>query len=267
MPCVRPVTRDVNRQQTDMAGDEGVTDFGFEEVTPQEKTARVRQVFESVAGRYDLMNDLMSLGLHRWWKQRALAAARVRPGQRVLDLAGGSGDLTLGLARRVGPGGEVVLADINRSMLEVGRDRVLEHGLVEGVRVVQANAENLPFPQRYFDCATMAFGLRNVTFKARALEELHRVLKPGGRLLVLEFSHVQAPGLTRLYDAYSLHILPRLGRLVANDEASYRYLAESIRRHPPQDVLLGMLEAAGFERCRYHNLAAGIVALHEGMRL
>jgi demethylmenaquinone methyltransferase/2-methoxy-6-polyprenyl-1,4-benzoquinol methylase len=254
-------------RQAEVTADNGSTHFGFEQVTPAEKTARVRDVFESVASRYDLMNDLMSFGLHRWWKRHAIAAARVRAGQRVLDLAGGSGDLTLSLARLVGAQGEVVLADINGSMLGVGRDRVLDAGLVEQVRIVQANAEKLPFPNRHFDCATIAFGLRNVTFKEQALAELFRVLRPGGRLLVLEFSRVQAPGLTRLYDAYSLHLLPRLGRLVADDEASYRYLAESIRMHPAQDELRVMMEQAGFERCRYQNLAAGIVALHEGMRL
>ncbi len=243
------------------------TDFGYERVTPNEKTARVRQVFESVAGRYDLMNDLMSAGLHRWWKRFAVTAAAPRAGQRVLDLAGGSGDLTRLLARAVGQQGEVVLADINPRMLEVGRDRLLNEGIVENLRVVQANAEVLPFADRYFDLVTMAFGLRNVTDKARALSEIFRVLRPGGRVFILEFSHVRSPLLARLYDAYSLHVLPRLGQWVAHDAASYRYLAESIRMHPTQAQLLEMLCEGGFERCRYHNLLAGVVALHVGTRL
>jgi len=243
------------------------TDFGFERVPAGEKTARVRHVFESVASRYDLMNDLMSTGLHRWWKRFTVASMAARPGQRVLDLAGGSGDLTRLLAQKVGTTGEVVLADINDSMLRVGRDRLCDRGLVDNVRVVQANAEALPFGDRHFDRATIAFGLRNVTWKDRALSELYRILKPGGRLFILEFSQVQAPALARLYDLYSLHVLPKLGRWVARDEASYRYLAESIRMHPPQERLLQMMQEAGFERCRYHNLTAGVVAVHEGMRL
>lgn len=245
----------------------GLTDFGFEEVTPTEKTARVRRVFESVASRYDLMNDLMSGGLHRWWKRLAVLSAGVRSGQRILDLAGGTGDLTRLLAHAVGPEGEVVLADINAPMLAVGRDRLSDAGLVGTVRIVQANAENLPFPDRHFDRALIAFGLRNVTFKERALRELHRVLKPGGRVSVLEFSRVRGALLERAYDSYSRQVVPRLGRWVTGDEASYRYLTESIRRHPPQEALLAMLREAGFERCRFLNLAAGIVALHEGMRL
>ncbi len=243
------------------------TDFGYQRVTPSEKTARVRQVFESVAGRYDLMNDLMSVGLHRWWKRFAVAAAAPRAGQRVLDLAGGTGDLTRLLAREVGPQGEVVLADINPRMLEIGRDRLLDEGIVENLRVVQTNAEILPFADRYFDLVTMAFGLRNVTDKARAISEIFRVLRPGGRVFILEFSQVQSPLLARLYDAYSLHVLPRLGQWVANDAASYRYLAESIRVHPAQGPLLQMLGEGGFERCRYQNLLAGVVALHVGTRL
>lgn len=246
---------------------QNVTDFGFERVSAREKTARVRRVFESVADRYDLMNDLMSGGLHRLWKRFAIAAAAVRPGQRVLDLAGGSGDLTRLLAHAVGPTGEVVLADINPRMLAVGRDRLLDAGVVGNVRFVQADAEALPFADRAFDLVTIAFGLRNVTHKAQALAEIRRVLRPGGRLCVLEFSRVESPLLARLYDLYSLHCLPRLGRWVAQDEGSYRYLAESIRMHPPQRELLAMLEDAGFERCRYQNLMAGVVALHSGMRL
>lgn len=243
------------------------TDFGYERVPPREKTARVRQVFDSVSARYDLMNDLMSAGLHRWWKRYAVAAAAVRPGQRVLDLAGGSGDLTQLLSRATGPTGTVVLADINASMLAVGRDRLCDQGLVDNVRILQANAERLPFPSASFDRVLIGFGLRNVTWKDRALGEIHRVLKPGGRLLVLEFSHVQAPLLARWYDLYSLKILPGLGRWVTGDEASYRYLVESIRQHPAQERLLQMMQEAGFERCRFRNLAAGIVAVHEGTRL
>ncbi len=246
---------------------EAPTHFGFETVSPDEKTTRVRQVFDSVAGRYDLMNDLMSVGLHRGWKRFAVAIAAARPGQRVLDLAGGSGDLTRLLARAVGATGEVVLADINRAMLEVGRDRLLNAGIVGNVRVVQANAEMLPLRSASCDLVTMAFGLRNVTFKERALQELHRVLRPGGRVLILEFSHVQSPALAKLYDLYSLHVLPRLGSWIAQDASSYRYLAESIRMHPDQNTLLAMLESVGFERCRYYNLTAGVVALHVGYRL
>lgn len=254
------------RAMVDVADSE-YTDFGYERVTPREKTMRVRRVFESVAGRYDLMNDLMSLGLHRWWKRFALTAAAPRMGQRVLDLAGGSGDLTRMLARAVGPQGEVVLADINQRMLELGRDRLCNEGLVQNVRIVQANAEVLPFSDSVFDLVTMAFGLRNVTHKEIALGEIFRVLRPGGRIFVLEFSQVKSPLMARLYDAYSLHLLPRLGKWVADDEASYRYLAESIRLHPSQERLLEMLREAGFERDRCYNLMAGIVALHVGQRL
>lgn len=243
------------------------TDFGFERVPEGEKTARVKRVFDSVATRYDLMNDLMSLGLHRLWKRYAVVLAGARPGHRVLDLAGGSGDLTRLLADDVGATGVVVSLDINRRMLEVGRDRLLNAGIVDKVRLVQADAEALPFPEASFDLVTMAFGLRNVTRKASALAEMHRVLKPGGRACILEFSQVRVPLLARLYDAYSFGILPRLGRIVARDAESYRYLAESVRMHPPQEELLAMMHAAGFARCRYHNLAAGIVALHLGMRL
>jgi demethylmenaquinone methyltransferase/2-methoxy-6-polyprenyl-1,4-benzoquinol methylase len=243
------------------------THFGFTEVSPSEKTARVRAVFDSVASRYDLMNDLMSAGLHRWWKRFAVTLAAARAGQRVLDLAGGSGDLTRLLARAVGERGEVALVDINRRMLEVGRDRLLDAGIAGNLRIVQADAEALPFPALTFDIVTIAFGLRNVTHKDRALQEMYRVLKPGGRALILEFSEVRMPALKRLYDAYSMHVLPRLGAWFAKDAASYRYLAESIRMHPGQDELLAMMRAAGFERCRYHNLATGIVALHIGYRL
>ena len=221
-------------------------------------------VFHSVARRYDLMNDLMSAGLHRLWKRCLVERSGVRPGDHVLDLAGGTGDLARLFAGRVQPGGAVVLADINRSMLSRGRDRLLDAGLVTAA--VQCDAEALPFPSACFDCVCIAFGLRNVTRKERALAEMSRVLRPGGRLLVLEFSRVWAP-LAPLYDAYCFEVLPRLGKLVVGDSESYRYLAESIRMHPDQDMLSRMLEAAGLERVDYLNLAAGVVALHRGFRL
>jgi len=244
---------------------EELTDFGFERVPRADKARRVRGVFDSVADRYDLMNDLMSGGLHRAWKRFALGLARLRPGQRALDIAGGTGDLAAGLARQVGDAGLVVLADINASMLEHGRDRLIDEGFVGNLRYVQANAECLPFADGSFHCVTIAFGLRNVTDKPAALASMHRVLKPGGQLLVLEFSH-PLPALRPLYEAYSFRVLPLLGKLVAHDEASYRYLAESIRMHPDQETLLSMMRAAGLEDCRYHNLSAGIVAVHRGYK-
>jgi demethylmenaquinone methyltransferase/2-methoxy-6-polyprenyl-1,4-benzoquinol methylase len=226
----------------------------------------VGDVFHSVASKYDLMNDLMSFGVHRLWKHFAVAQSGVRRGQRVLDVAGGSGDLTARFARIVGPSGQVVLSDINDSMLEVGRARLADRGIAGNVEFVQADAENLPFPDNHFDCISIAFGLRNVTHIDRALASMYRVLKPAGRVLVLEFSRPVLPGLNRLYDAYSFSVLPRLGQLVANDAASYRYLAESIRKHPDQETLKQMMEAAGFERVHYFNLAGGIVALHKGYK-
>jgi demethylmenaquinone methyltransferase/2-methoxy-6-polyprenyl-1,4-benzoquinol methylase len=243
-----------------MAGD---THFGFEQVPAGEKARKVAGVFESVAPKYDLMNDLMSLGLHRVWKAFALEMSGVRTGHRVLDIAGGSGDLARAFARRVGAAGEVWLTDINRAMLAVGRDRLLDDGVV--VPVAQCDAEHLPFPSDRFDCATVAFGLRNMTHKDRALAEMRRVLKPGGRLLVLEFSKVWKP-LEKPYDWYSFKVLPWLGKRVADDEASYRYLAESIRMHPGQEELREMMERAGFENVEYFNLAAGVVALHRGWK-
>jgi demethylmenaquinone methyltransferase/2-methoxy-6-polyprenyl-1,4-benzoquinol methylase len=242
------------------------TDFGYQRVSPEDKTRRVRGVFDSVADRYDLMNDLMSAGAHRLWKRVALAYANLRPGQRALDVAGGSGDLAAGLARQVGSGGLVVLSDINAAMLARGRDRLIDAGLAASVACVQANAERLPFPDGCFDCITIGFGLRNVTDKAAALRSMHRALRPGGQLLVLEFSHPTLPALKPLYDTYSFRVLPLLGRLVAGDEASYRYLAESIRMHPDQETLLAMMRDAGLEGCRYHNLSGGIVALHRGYK-
>jgi len=239
-------------------------DFGYEKVTPEAKAARVRGVFDSVAGKYDLMNDLMSGGLHRLWKRFALLQTGLRPGGRALDVASGTGDLGAGIARQVGPSGFAVLTDINREMLSRGRDRLLDAGLCGNVAFVIANAECLPFPDRSFDCVTIGFGLRNVTDKPAALASMRRVLRPGGRLLVLEFSKLQVAPLQPVYDAWSFRVLPRLGSLVAEDEASYRYLAESIRMHPDQATLAAMMKDAGFEDCRWHNLAGGIVALHVG---
>lgn len=243
------------------------THFGFREVPEDAKGRLVGEVFRSVAGRYDLMNDLMSFGAHRLWKQLAANTSGVRAGQRVLDVAGGSGDMTALLAPRVGPSGHIVLSDINDAMLDVGRARLADRGIVGNVGFVRADAERLPFPEDYFDCVTIAFGLRNVTHIDRALASMYRVLKPGGRLLVLEFSRVTLAPLKPLYDAYSFNILPWLGRFVAGDEASYRYLAESIRRHPDQETLKDMMTQAGFERVSYNNLSGGIVALHKGYKL
>ncbi|HHH44888.1 MAG TPA: bifunctional demethylmenaquinone methyltransferase/2-methoxy-6-polyprenyl-1,4-benzoquinol methylase UbiE [Gammaproteobacteria bacterium] len=239
------------------------THFGYEEVAWEEKQRRVGGVFDSVADNYDLMNDVMSFGVHRLWKRFAIEQSGVRRGQKVLDLAGGTGDLAERLSRLVGPDGEVVIGDINQAMLNVGRARLLDHGICANVQYVQANAENLPFPDGSFDCVTIAFGLRNVTDKARALKSMYRVLKPGGRLLVLEFSR-PVPGVKPLYDLYSFRILPLMGRLIAKDESSYRYLAESIRMHPGQEELKTLMEDAGFEDCDYFNLSGGIVALHRG---
>ena len=240
-------------------------DFGYEKVTPAEKTARVRGVFDSVAGNYDLMNDLMSGGLHRLWKRFALAQTGLRPGQRALDVASGTGDLGAGLARQVGKDGLAILTDINREMLSRGRDRLIDRGIASNVAFVLANAEALPFADRSFDCVTIGFGLRNVTDKPAALVSMRRVLKPGGRLLVLEFSKPTLEFLRPAYDAYSFNVLPRLGGIVAGDAASYRYLAESIRMHPDQETLAKMMREAGFDEARWHNLAGGIVALHVGV--
>ncbi|MFN7271510.1 MAG: bifunctional demethylmenaquinone methyltransferase/2-methoxy-6-polyprenyl-1,4-benzoquinol methylase UbiE [Gammaproteobacteria bacterium] len=246
--------------------DSKTTHFGFEEVRWEDKARRVRGVFDSVAPKYDLMNDLMSGGMHRLWKQFTLSQTHLRPGQRALDVAGGTGDLARGMAAQVGEQGLVVLSDINGAMLAHGRNRLIDAGLLRGVSYVQANAERLPFPDSSFDCVTIGFGLRNVTDKAAALASMRRVLRPGGQLLVLEFSQPVAPGLKPLYDTYSFRVLPVLGKVVAQDEDSYRYLAESIRKHPDQETLLRMMRDAGLEDCRYHNLAGGIVALHRGYR-
>ncbi|HJQ63472.1 MAG TPA: bifunctional demethylmenaquinone methyltransferase/2-methoxy-6-polyprenyl-1,4-benzoquinol methylase UbiE [Burkholderiales bacterium] len=246
-----------------MTDDRRTTDFGYQSVAEDEKAQRVAGVFDSVASRYDLMNDLMSLGLHRLWKRFTVEQSAVRSGDRVLDVAGGTGDLARLFARRVGSRGEVVMTDVNASMLKIGRDRLLDAGVISPV--VQCDAEKLPFPANRFDCVSVAFGLRNMTHKDIALAEMRRVLKPGGRLLVLEFSRVWKP-LAPLYDAYSFQVLPRLGERVAGDGASYRYLAESIRLHPDQQTLKQMMEHAGLERVEYFNLNAGIVALHRAYK-
>ncbi len=245
---------------------EETTHFGFENVATPEKSRRVRDVFNSVASKYDIMNDLMSVGLHRHWKRFALARTGLRPGQQALDVAGGTGDLTAGMSRQVGSRGRVLLTDINAAMLAEGNRRLLDRGIVANVQLAQVNAEKLPFIDACFHCVTIGFGLRNVTHKTMALEEMSRVLKPGGRLLVLEFSRPVLDLLKPVYDLYSFKVLPTLGEMVAGDAASYRYLAESIRMHPAQDELLDMMRSAGLEDCRYHNLSGGIVALHIGQR-
>lgn len=250
-----------------MSNSNRTVDFGFEKVAWGQKAERVRAVFASVAGKYDVMNDLMSFGVHRLWKHFTLSLTGLKPGQQALDVAGGTGDLALGMLRQVGKDGRVVLSDISTDMLRVGRDRLLDLGFVGNVECLAADAERLPFDDNSFDCLTIGFGLRNVTDKAAALRSMHRVLRPGGQLLVLEFSTPVAPGLKPLYDAYSFNVLPFLGRFVAQDAASYRYLAESIRMHPNQETLLGMLRTAGFEQTRYHNLTGGIVAVHRGYKL
>jgi demethylmenaquinone methyltransferase/2-methoxy-6-polyprenyl-1,4-benzoquinol methylase len=241
------------------------THFGFRDVPLTDKARHVREVFDSVADSYDLMNDLMSLGIHRLWKRFTIGMADLKPGQHVLDLAGGTGDLTRLMAPQVGRDGLVVLSDINAAMLGNGRSRLLDKGISGNVDFAQANAERLPFHDASFDLVTMAFGLRNVTDKQQALNSIYRVLRPGGRLLVLEFSR-PAAALRPAYDFYSFSILPRLGRLIAHDEASYRYLAESIRMHPDQQTLRDMMQQAGFENCDYHNLTGGIVAIHRGYK-
>lgn len=244
----------------------GTTHFGYREVPEDDKARLVGEVFRSVASKYDLMNDFMSLGVHRLWKRFALQVSDVRRGERVLDVASGSGDLAALLAERVGPDGQVVVSDINPAMLEVGRGRLMDRGIAGNVEFVLANAEDLPFPDNHFDLVTIGFGLRNVTHIDRALASMARVLKPGGRLLVLEFSKPVLPVLGRVYDTYSFSVLPWLGRVVARDEASYRYLAESIRRFPDQETLKGMMEQAGLGRVHFHNLSGGIVALHKGYK-
>jgi demethylmenaquinone methyltransferase/2-methoxy-6-polyprenyl-1,4-benzoquinol methylase len=245
--------------------DKNTTHFGYQEVPVTEKARHVADVFHSVASKYDVMNDLMSLGVHRLWKWLTIQQSGVRRGSKVLDIAGGTGDLTRRFSKLVGDSGKVILADINASMLNVGRDRLTNLGVISNVEFVQANAECLPFPDNYFDCITIAFGLRNVTDKDKALASMYRVLKPGGQLMVLEFSKPDE-WLAPIYDTYSFKLLPKIGKLVANDEESYRYLAESIRMHPDQATLKAMMEAVGFERCEYQNMSSGIVALHRGYK-
>ncbi|MCC5854197.1 MAG: bifunctional demethylmenaquinone methyltransferase/2-methoxy-6-polyprenyl-1,4-benzoquinol methylase UbiE [Idiomarina sp.] len=242
------------------------THFGYKTVATDEKARLVAGVFDSVAAKYDVMNDVMSMGIHRLWKRQTIDSSGVRTGQRVLDLAGGTGDLTAKFSRLVGPTGEVILADINASMLSVGRTKLQDMGIVGNVSYVQADAEKLPFPDNHFDCITIAFGLRNVTDKDAALRSMLRVLKPGGRLLVLEFSSPDTEWLSKVYDVYSFHILPRMGELIAKDKESYQYLAESIRMHPDQETLKGMMEDAGFSQVDYQNMTGGIVALHRGFK-
>jgi demethylmenaquinone methyltransferase/2-methoxy-6-polyprenyl-1,4-benzoquinol methylase len=243
------------------------THFGYQQVPLEEKANKVAGVFSSVAQSYDVMNDVMSLGIHRLWKRFTAEIAHVRPGNRILDIAGGTGDIAALLANKLGGKGDIVLADINPDMLAVGRDRLIDKGLTGNLHFIQANAEHLPFPDNHFDLVTIAFGLRNVTRKELALAEMFRVLKPGCRALILEFSKPVLPGLGTVYDTYSFKILPLMGKLIAKDEDSYRYLAESIRMHPDQDSLKQMMEHAGFERCDYINMSGGIVALHRGYKL
>lgn len=245
---------------------EQTTHFGYQQVPVDEKVKRVAGVFDSVAGKYDLMNDLMSMGIHRLWKKFTIELSGVRKGHQVLDIAGGTGDLTLQFSRLVGDEGQVILADINASMLKVGRDRLLDRGYGGNIRFVQANAECLPFPDNHFDVITIAFGLRNITDKDKALRDMARILKPGGRLLVLEFSKPTNPLVSKAYDFYSFAALPFMGKLVAGDSDSYRYLAESIRMHPDQDTLKGMMAQAGLSEVEYHNLTSGVVALHRGIK-
>lgn len=242
------------------------THFGYKTVAATEKETLVAGVFHSVAAKYDLMNDLMSFGIHRLWKRFTIDCSGVRKGQKVLDLAGGTGDLTAKFSRIVGETGQVVLADINDSMLKVGRDKLRNLGVVNNVSYVQANAEALPFPDNHFDVITIGFGLRNVTDKDKALASMFRVLKPGGRLLVLEFSKPVSEVIAKLYDLYSFKLLPKMGEIVANDSESYKYLAESIRMHPDQQTLAGMMEQVGFEQVEFYNLTQGVVALHRGYK-
>ena len=243
------------------------THFGFQQVPVGEKAKRVADVFHSVADNYDIMNDVMSLGIHRIWKRFTLSQTGLKAGQKVLDLAGGTGDLAMKMAGMVGSSGQVVLSDINGSMLRRGRERLTDNGIAGNIEYVQANAECLPFPDDTFDCITIAFGLRNVTDKDKALRSMNRILKPGGRLLVLEFSKPVTPGLAPVYDIYSFKLLPLMGKLIAKDAESYQYLAESIRMHPDQQTLKGMMDEAGFSKTKYHNLTGGIVALHKGFKI
>jgi demethylmenaquinone methyltransferase/2-methoxy-6-polyprenyl-1,4-benzoquinol methylase len=243
------------------------THFGYKQVDADKKAGLVADVFSSVAGKYDVMNDVMSFGVHRLWKKIAMGHTGLKKGQRALDVAGGTGDLTVYMSKQVGPTGEVIISDINPDMLEQGRRRLIDKGIAGNIKFVEANAEELPFEENSFDCVTIAFGLRNVTDKDKALRSMYKVLKPGGRLLILEFSKPVLPGLNEVYDFYSFKLLPLMGKVIAKDADSYQYLAESIRMHPDQATLKAMMEQAGFERCTYHNMSGGIVALHKGFKL
>lgn len=253
-------------EETRHQEDKKTTHFGYKTVDEKDKEKLVADVFHSVAGKYDLMNDLMSFGVHRVWKRYTIEMSGVRAGNKVLDIAGGTGDLSYAFSKRVGPEGQVILADINESMLRVGRDRLADRGIAGNLEVVQANAESLPFPDNEFDVVTIAFGLRNVTHKEVALQEMYRVLKPGGRLLVLEFSKPRNELLSKAYDLYSFKALPFMGKLVTKDSDSYQYLAESIRKHPDQETLRDMMVEAGFPRVTFHNMTGGVVALHRGVK-
>jgi len=243
------------------------TDFGYEQVSPGEKTLRVSEVFSSVASSYDLMNDVMSLGLHHLWKQQAIHLAHIRADSQILDLAGGTGDLAMLMKKRISAAGHITLCDINPDMLQQGRDRFIDRGIINGIDFVQGNAENLPFTANHFDLITIGFGLRNISDKQQALNSMYEKIKYGGELIILEFSRVVLPLLARLYDEYSFRVIPWLGKKIARDEASYRYLVESIRMHPDQATLTGMLEAAGFDMVDYINLSGGVVAIHRGHKL
>lgn len=249
-----------------MTEDTHKTHFGFQQVPLSEKASLVGGVFDSVASCYDIMNDLMSFGIHRLWKKFAIDQCAVRPGQKVLDVAGGTGDISFALQKKVGAQGRVLLTDINASMLAQGRDRLIDQGVAGNLFYVQADAEKLPFTENYFDCVTISFGLRNVTQIPNALASMYRILKPGGRLVILEFSKPMLPLLSQIYDTYSFKVLPALGQFVANDSESYRYLAESIRMHPCQEKLKTMILESGFDDCRYWNLSCGIVAVHKGYK-
>jgi demethylmenaquinone methyltransferase/2-methoxy-6-polyprenyl-1,4-benzoquinol methylase len=256
----------LSKENMSEQNNKSTTDFGFREVPVEEKVKKVADVFHSVAGKYDLMNDLMSGGVHRLWKKLTIEQSGARRGHTILDIAGGTGDLTMRFSRIVGTEGKVVLADINDSMLKVGRDRLMDRGVAGNVEFVQANAECLPFPDNTFDVITIAFGLRNVTDKDAAIRSMARVLKPGGKVMILEFSKTDNPALTKMYDFYSFNILPKIGQMVAGDSESYKYLAESIRMHPDQETLKSMMQEAGLVNCKYQNMTGGIVALHTGIK-
>lgn len=246
--------------------EEKLTDFGYEQIPLSEKVHRVKSVFSSVAEKYDLMNDMMSLGIHRLWKRFALSLAEIRPKQKILDVAAGTGDISLLISKALNHSGQLVVSDINESMLEIGRSKLIDNGFIHNIEFVQADAENLPFEENCFDTVFIAFGLRNVSQKENALKSFFRVLKPGGRLIILEFSKPLIPLVSKIYDQYSFKILPWLGKIIAQDEASYRYLAESIRKHPDQQLLKSMMESEGFEGCEVFNLSSGIVAVHRGYK-